>query len=271
MNPQKTVLVTGVSSGIGKAIATLLSDEGFRVFGTQRKPPQDEQTSKITLLPLDVRDPQSVQSCVDAVLQQAGRIDALINNAGYTLLGAAEETTLEEAQQLFETNFFGVLRMTRSVLPIFRRQGYGRIVNIGSAAGFAPTPYQAIYSASKHALEGYSESLDYEVRQFGIRVSVIEPGFMRTNMALNSQLAGHLLASYETERSHVADAVRANIANGNDPRKVASVVLEALTSRSPRQVYLAGRDARMVSLARKFAPSGMFDKGLRRQFGLASV
>jgi NAD(P)-dependent dehydrogenase (short-subunit alcohol dehydrogenase family) len=271
MNPQKTVLVTGVSSGIGKAIATLLSDKGFRVFGTQRKPPQDEPTSKITLLPLDVRDPQSVQSGVDAVLRQAGRIDALVNNAGYALIGAAEETTLEEAQQLFETNFFGVLRMTRAVLPIFRRQGYGRIVNIGSVAGFAPTPYQAIYSASKHALEGYTESLDYEVRQFGIRVSVIEPGFIRTNITLNSQVAANLLAPYAAERSHVDEALRKNIAHGDDPQTVASVVLQALTSRSPRQVYLAGSDARMVSLARKFAPSGMFDKGLRRQFGLASV
>jgi hypothetical protein len=99
MNPRKTVLVTGVSSGIGKAIAHLLSDKGFRVFGTQRKPPQDEQTSKITMLPLDVRDPQSVQSCVDTVFRHAGRIDALVNNAGYGLIGASEETTLEEAQR----------------------------------------------------------------------------------------------------------------------------------------------------------------------------
>ena len=271
MTPQKVILVTGVSSGIGKAIATHLANRGFRVFGTQRKPTNGEQVPNLTVLPLDVRDPQSVQSCVDAVLQQAGRIDALVNNAGYALIGASEETTIEEAQQLFDTNFFGVLRMTRAVLPILRRQGFGRIVNIGSVAGFLPTPYQAIYSASKHALEGYSESLDYEVRQFGIRVSVIEPGFIRTNLTLNSQFAGNALAVYAGERSHVDDALRKEIANGDDPLKVAGIVLEALTSRSPRQVYLAGRGAKQVSLLRKFAPSGVFDKGLRRQFGLASM
>src|ERR1700758_263872 len=272
MSQEKVALITGVSSGIGRAIAGLLSQRGFRVFGTARgKVELKGPLEAVELISLDVCDDDSVRSCVRSVVDRAGRIDALVNNAGYTLIGSLEETTVEEAKQLFETNFFGVLRMTQAVLPFMRGQRSGRIANIGSVVGFVPAPYQGIYCASKHALEGYSESLDYEVRQFGIRVSVIEPGFMRTNMALNSRLAGHLLPSYETERSHVADAVRANIANGNDPRKVASVVLEALTSRSPRQVYLAGRDARMVSLARKFAPSGMFDKGLRRQFGLASV
>jgi len=202
------------------------------------------------------------------VLDQAGRIDALVNNAGYTLIGSLEETSIGEAKEVFETNFFGVLRMNQAVLPIMRAQGYGRIVNIGSVVGFLPAPYQGIYAASKHALEGYSESLDHEVRQFGIRVSVIEPGFTRTNIGQNGQLARQPLVAYDSERNRVLDAIRESIADGEDPAQVASVVLEALTSRSPRLRYQAGREAKFVSRLRKFAPSSLFDKGLRKQFRL---
>jgi short-subunit dehydrogenase len=147
----------------------------------------------VELVPLDVRDQDSVGSSLRTVLDEAGRIDALVNNAGYTLIGSLEETSIEEAKAVFETNFFGVLRMSQAVLPIMRKQGYGRITNISSAVGFLPAPYQGIYCASKHALEGYSESLDHEVRQFGIRVSVIEPGFTRTNIGQNGQLTGQPL------------------------------------------------------------------------------
>ncbi len=202
------------------------------------------------------------------MLDQAGRIDALVNNAGYTLIGSLEETSMEEAKEVFETNFFGVLRMSQAVLPTMREQGYGRIANISSVVGFLPAPYQGIYAASKHALEGYSESLDHEVRQFGIRVAVIEPGFTRTNIAQNGQLAGQLLTAYASERNRVLDAIKERIANGEDPVRVASVVLEALTSRSPQLRYLAGRDAKFVSVLRKFAPSKLFEKGLRKQFRL---
>ena len=152
-----------------------------------------------------------------------------------------------------------------------REQGYGRIANIGSVVGFLPAPYRGIYSASKHALEGYSESLDHEVRQFGIRVSVIEPGFTRTGTGQNAQQAGQTLAAYAMERALVIDAVRESTANGKEPDKVASVVLHALTSRSPRPRYLAGRQAKLISRLRKFPPEGLFDKGLRRRFGLVTA
>src|SRR5713226_8298312 len=174
MSREKVALVTGVSSGIGRATATLLSGRGFRVFGTMRKPGEiNGPLEGVELVRLDVRDEESVRSCLRTVLDQAGRIDALVNNAGYTLIGSLEETSIEEAKDVFETNFFGVLRMSQALLPIMREQGYGRIANISSVLGFLPAPYQGIYAASKHALEGYSESLDHEVRQFGIRVSVI--------------------------------------------------------------------------------------------------
>ncbi len=272
MGEKKVALVTGVSSGIGRATATLLSGRGFRVFGTMRKPSgTNGPLEGVELIGLDVRDEDSVRSCLRAVLDQAGRIDAIVNNAGYTLIGSLEETSIEEAKEVFETNFFGVLRMSQAVLPIMREQGCGRIANIGSVVGFVPAPYQGIYAASKHALEGYSESLDHEVRQFGIRVSVVQPGFTRTSIGQNGQLVDQPLGPYANERNRVLEAIKESIAKGQDAVTVASVVLDALTSRSPRLCYPAGRDAKFISRLRKFAPSRLFDKGLRKQFGLGAA
>ncbi len=191
-----------------------------------------------------------------------------LGNAGYALIGSAEETSLPEAKELFETNFFGVLRVTQAVLPTMRQQGSGRISIIGSAVGFLPAPYQGVYAASKHALEGYAESLDHEVRQFGIRVAVIEPGFIRTNIAANSRIAAQSVAAYAKDRDRVLGAIRDSVANGEDPVRVASVVLEALTRRSPQVRYPAGRQAKFLSRIRKFAPTGLFERGLRKQFRL---
>jgi len=269
MSQEKVALVTGVSSGIGQAIAGLLPRHGFRVFGTARGNGGAKRAlESVELLHVDVRDEESVHSCVRTVLDRAGRIDALVNNAGYTLIGSLEETTIDEAKQLFDTNFFGVLRMTQAALRFMREQRSGRIINIGSVVGFVPAPYQGIYSASKHALEGYSESLDHEVRQFGIRVSVIEPGFTRTNIAQNSQVATRALEAYADGRTRVLKATPENIAKGGTPLGVAEVVLKALTSQSPRPRYPVGREAKLVSSLRKFAPSSLFDRGLRKQFRL---
>jgi NAD(P)-dependent dehydrogenase (short-subunit alcohol dehydrogenase family) len=272
MSQGKVVLVTGVSSGIGKAVAGLLSRSGFRVFGTTRGNAEPRKAAEgVELVRLDVRDGESVRSCVRTVLDRAGRIEALVNNAGYTLIGSLEETSIEEAKQLFETNFFGVLRMTQAVLPFMRGQRSGRIVNVGSVVGIVPAPYQGIYSASKHALEGYSESLDHEVRQFGIRVSTIEPSFTRTNIAQNSQAAASLLEAYAGGRNRVLKATQQNIAKGGTAQGVAEVVLRALTTQSPQSRYPVGREAKFVTRLWKFGPSRLFDWGLRRQFQLDAV
>jgi short-subunit dehydrogenase len=217
-----------------------------------------------------VRDDESVNAGVQEVLDRAGRIDALINNAGTVLFGSLEETSLDEARDLFETNFFGVLRMCQAVLPIMRRQSYGRIINISSVLGSLPAPYMGIYAATKHALEGYSESLDHEVRRFAIRVSMIEPGFTRTNLSQKGQLVHQPIADYDRERASVVSAVARNVADGAEPETVASVVLRALTSRNPRVRYAGGRQARLLALFKKFAPPGVLDKGVRKQFGLAA-
>jgi NAD(P)-dependent dehydrogenase (short-subunit alcohol dehydrogenase family) len=175
MTDQKVVLITGASSGIGRATAELLTSRGYRVFGTARNPDTVVPLQGVELLPLDVRDDGSVQAGVETALSRGGRIDVLVNNAGYAVVGAIEETSPSEAQALFDTNVFGVLRMVRAVLPAMRRQGSGTIVNTSSVLGFLPGPFMGLYASSKHALEGLSESLDHEVRGFGIRVVLVEP------------------------------------------------------------------------------------------------
>ncbi len=167
-------IVTGASTGIGRATAKALGNAGFRVFGTSRRP-APEQVDGITMLTCDVTDDASVTTLVEAVLKEAGRIDVVVNNAGIGLLGGAEESSVGQAQSLFNVNLFGVIRMTNAVLPSMRRQHAGRIVNMSSVLGLIPAPYSALYASTKHALEGYSESLDHEVLAFGIRVVLVEP------------------------------------------------------------------------------------------------
>ena len=176
----KIALVTGASSGIGEATAERLAKAGYKVYGTSRRGAQAGKRS-FEMLPLDVTSDESVEAAVSEVMRLDGRIDLLVNNAGFGVAPAgAEESSIEQARSIFETNFFGLVRMTRAVVPHMRRQGSGRIINIGSVLGFLPMPYGALYAATKHAVEGYSESLDHELRTRGIRVSVIEPAYTKT-------------------------------------------------------------------------------------------
>ncbi len=230
----KTVLITGASRGIGLATATFLVHQGYTVFGTSRQP-QPSTLNGFTLLQLDVRDESAVQRCVQTVINQAGHIDVLINNAGHSLLGAVEEATAEDARQLFETNFFGVIRVTNAVLPHMRQAHSGHIINISSLAGIIGVPYLGMYAASKHALEGYSASLRYELRQFGIHVSLIQPGDIQTGIA--AMPYSNPIAAYDGIRERVTAIHDANVRNGPPPEKVAGVILRAIQSHSPRLRY----------------------------------
>src|SRR5213596_2799210 len=263
----KTTLVTGVTSGIGREIAQLLAERGARVFGTVRNPQTANPIRGVEIVRMEVTDDASVNEAIQSVERKAGPVQFLVNNAGYSFMGALEETSIEEARQQFETNLFGVLRVTNSVLPGMRQQGYGRIVNISSVLGFLPAPYMGIYAASKHAVEGYTETLDHEVRRFGVRALLVEPAQTKTNIRGNSKFAKVALDVYADERKRLTDVVQQSIEHGDDPRIVAEAVYQALTAKSPRLRYPVGKGI-VFSLMRRFVPAGMFDKSFRKQFQL---
>ena len=260
------VLVTGASRGIGKAITQKFVQAGYQVFGTTRQASPVRTEDRV--LRLDVQDDESVEKCVNAVLAKTGRIDFLINNAGISIYGAIEEVSLAQIKAVFETNLFGVVRMTQAVLPSMRRQASGRVINIGSVAGFLPMPYQAAYAASKHALAGWTETLDLEVRRFGIRAILIQPGFIRTDIDRNSTTGALLKDIYGDERSRVIEKLRVSVERGDDPVTVADAVLQAATKRVPTIKVLVGRGARRVRVLRTLLPQTVFELGLRRQFEL---
>ncbi len=260
-------LVTGASSGIGEATAKQLLAAGYKVYGTSRRGASAKQLS-FPLLAIDVTDDASVAAGITQLLEREGRIDLLINNAGIGVTGAAEESTIEQVRSLFETNFHGVVRVTNAVLPIMRKQGSGRILNIGSGLGLIPAPFNAYYSATKHAIEGYSESLDHEVRGFGIRVSVIEPGATRTSFETSTVLSDKPMAEYEVIRAKYLVAFERSMAVAATAESVAKAVVMAARDQSPKLRYATGKDAKQGAFARRFLPRSLFDKVLHKQFGL---
>ena len=267
MQKNSTVLITGTSSGIGRATAELFVRKGYRVFGGVRQPTKVEPLPGVELMPLDVREDASVKDCVDRVLHEAGHIHALVNNAGYSLLGAIEETSLEEAQALFDTNFFGTMRTIKAVLPAMREDGGGVIVNISSVLGFLPGPYMGLYAATKHALEGLSETLDHEVRGFGVRVVLVEPGFTRTKIGSNAAYSGQPLMAYNKQRQRVVGAIGEKIAAGAAPDSITRVVLDAVEGKH-RMRFPVGSEPKLLSRLRKWLPPMLMDQSLRKEFRL---
>ena len=268
MNTQSPIaLVTGASSGIGLATAERLAAAGYKVYGTSRQAQASKRS--FTMLALDVTSDESVAAAVSELIRREGRIDLLVNNAGVSVAPAgAEESSLDQARAIFDTNFFGLVRMTRAVVPHMRAQGSGRILNIGSVLGFLPAPYMALYAATKHAVEGYSESLDHELRTRGIRVLVIEPAYTKTQFDANFREPDAQLDVYRDARDAINARLRQIVKTADEPEIVANVVLEAATAERPKLRYTAGKLARRLSLLRRFAPAGAVDAGVRRDLRL---
>src|SRR5438477_9572355 len=221
----KIALVTGASSGIGEATATRLAMAGYKVYGTSRRAALAGRRL-FEMLALDVTSDESVEAAVREVTRLDGRIDLLVNNAGFSVAPAgAEESSIEQARSIFDTNFFGIVRMTRAVVPHMRHRRSGRIINIGSVLGFLPMPYGALYAATKHAVEGYSESLDHELRTWGIRVSVIEPAYTKTRFDANFLVPDSKLDEYRDVRAHMDKVLRKVMTSADEPGVVADVVL----------------------------------------------
>ena len=257
-------LVTGASSGIGREPALALVAAGFDVVGTGRDTSRVAPLDGVTFLDLDVVSDTSVTAAVQEVSERFGRIDVLVNNAGVGSMGAAEETSVEQARSVFDTNVFGVMRMVNEVLPHMRAQRGGRIINISSVLGFLPQPYMAAYTASKHAIEGYTESLDHEIRDHGIRALIVEPAYTRTGFEANSAKPETPLHVYAKQRQTVDRVMAEAVRGGDAPAVVARAIVTAATAPKPKPRYTAGPLAGRARILRRLAPAGVFDKQIRK-------
>jgi len=249
----EVAVVTGSSSGIGLATALELARKGFFTYATARNPAKagaiteaaKKERIPISVVQLDVNDDNSVKNAVKRILNEKGRIDVLVNNAGYGLGGAFEDTSMEEVRTQYETNVFGLIRTTQAVLPAMRKQRSGIIVNISSGAGRLGYPGASVYVSSKHAIEGLSESIAYELEPFGIRVVLVEPGVVKTNFA-NDMVFAKKAQEPNSPYSQMMQRMGANwqsmVENGSSAELVARVVLDAITSKDPNLRYIAGKD-----------------------------
>jgi short-subunit dehydrogenase len=258
------VLITGASSGIGRATARHLHEAGYRVFGTSRQPAA-ETLDGFALLPLEVTSNESVAACVRAVSERTGgRIDVVLNNVGTGILGAAEESSVAQVQQLFDINFFGAVRMTSAVLPFMRSQGSGRLLYMSSAGGVVSVPYAGYYCATKHALEAYVEALRLEVEDLGIAASIIAPGTVSTAAGDKAIQPDQPLAAYAPARQKAAVEFVQAIRNGMDPANVAAVILQAIRDPRPQPRYTVGLQSWGVSMMKSLLPAKTLEAGIRR-------
>lgn len=268
MSDPQVVLITGASSGVGQSTARLLAQHGYKVFGTSRNPAAPGAIPAVALLALDVRSDDSVRECVTAVIDQAGRLDVLVNNAAYELAGAVEETSLDEAKAQFETNFWGVVRTVRTALPWMRQRKQGRIINVSSLSGSSSIPFMGFYSASKFALEGFTEALRMEVKPFNIHVSLTEAGFLKTPMMDKRQVSAARLEAYGPWRQRAFKAIRDHEQKAPGPEVVAETLLKIISTKTPRLRYLVGSQARITSGLRWGLPEALYEQGKRFTFGL---
>lgn len=261
MASERVVLVTGTSSGIGAAVRRDLAARGWHVFGSSRRADGGDPE----VLRLDVTDDGSVREAIAAVIARTGRLDALVNNAGVDLTGAIEETGVDEAHRLFETNVFGMHRVVREAMPHLRASG-GRIVVIGSMGGLVPAPYEGFYAASKHAVEAYVETLRFEARPHGVTASVLEPGFVRTDLRASKQDAAVRLPEYARARRRTARVWDVGVRFGLQPERVAMAVARMLEEPRPPIRRRVGLHASALVTLRRVLPPAAFDAGMRLLF-----
>jgi NAD(P)-dependent dehydrogenase (short-subunit alcohol dehydrogenase family) len=272
----RVVLITGARSGIGRACAAALVAHGHQVYGTTRNPASvATEPLEFPLLAMDVDDGDSVAVAVDAVLETSGRLDVVINNAGFGYGGAVEDTSIAEAKALFETNFFGVLRVCRAVLPHMRAQRRGLIVNVSSIGGLMGLPFQGLYSASKFALEGLSASLRMEVKPFGIHVVLLEPGDIRTSFTANRRTVqaamdeASALSAYRERYMAALSRIEADEQGGPPPEVVARALTRIVRRRVPRPNYIVGPAYEKVAVwASRALPARLFEWILMKYYGV---
>ncbi len=269
MTDAKTILVSGATRGIGRALAMELAGRGHDVYGTGRSWDPGKTERAFKALTMDVTDEDSVSAAVDKVLAGSGRIDVLVNNAGISLSGPVEETETAMARGVFETNYFGMVRTIRAVLPGMRKRGAGTIVNVGSAAGRIGIPFQAHYAASKFAVEGLSEALSLELRSHGIRVLLIEPGDVKTSIWEHSDHINPGNSPYARELKSFHDVKRNEMSEETDPpEKIARDIADIIESGTGRLRHPVAKMAGLFLLARKLLPDTVFLWALRKNYRL---
>ena len=264
---QKVILITGASSGIGKSIGDFLHDNGFKVYGTSRNP-DNYPKSKFTLLALDVRNPATIQQSIDQILSESKKIDIVINNAGVGITGPLEEIPMSEIKNNFETNFFGPIEVIKAVLPKMREQKSGLIINITSIAGYMGLPFRSIYSASKGALELISESLNMEVKPFGINIVCVAPGDFATNIASGRFHAPIIEGSdYEKQYSNNLKMMNNHVDSGGNPIEMAEAIFRIINNSNPRIHYKVGAFMQKFSIVlKRILPDKVYEKILMKHY-----
>ena len=250
---KQTILITGASSGFGLLIASKLHETGYTVIGTSREPEKYQSKIPFKLLPLDIANDHSIESFAKELSKHIRQLDVLINNAGFYLSGLAEETTIEQGRKQLDTNFWGTVKLTNELVPWFRKQRFGKIITVGSIIGLISLPGAAYYAASKHALEGYFKSLRFELNEFNIKVSMVEPMGFKTNIVSNSMVAENKISDYDTYRKKLDAYTKDVFAKAAEPTPVIDAVIKLVGNKNPKFNHPVGKGASVILAAQHFA------------------
>ncbi len=250
---KQNILVTGASSGFGLLLANELHKRGYNAIGTSRNPEGVQSKVPFKMLALDITEDDSINSFGKKLFSEIDKLDVLINNAGFYLSGLAEETTVTQGKQQFETNFWGTVKLTNELLPYFRKQRFGKIITVSSIMGLISLPGGSYYAASKHALEGYFRSLRFELNEFNIKVSMVEPVGFKTNLVTNSKVAENKISDYDTYRTKLEDYTRDLFAKSDEPTAVVKTLLKLVESKSPKFNHPVGKGSTLFPAIQYFA------------------
>lgn len=264
-NNPKVILITGASSGIGKAAAQFLAKKGHNVYGTSRYPGSYEKPSNYTILPMDVTDGESIESAISLIIKKESKIDVLINNAGFGIAGAMEHTSIDKAKEQFETNFFGTVHLIKSVLPKMRKQDFGLIINISSIGGLIGLPFQSMYSASKFAIEGLTESLYKELFSSNIKVVLVEPGDFKTGFTEKREIPR--LSDQPKAFKDALQVIENDENSGQNPIKIGKLLNKIINKPNPRLRYTVGAfDQKLAVMLKRLLPNRLFDSIIMKHY-----
>lgn len=259
----KVILVTGGSCGIGKSVCLFLHNKGYIVYGTSRNPSRYANKNPFQLIALDVLNEESITKAVQEIISKEGRLDVLVNNAGIGMLGSIEDGTVAEVKEVFDTNVFGILRTVQAVLPHMRERKTGLIINISSIAGYMGLPYRGIYSASKASVHMITEALRMELKPYGVKACIVDPGDFATNISDNRKVAkaGRNGSVYAKEIDRIEAIINSEVAHSSDPIQVGEAIAKIIKAKQPNVNYLIGNSMQKLSiLARRLVSKKMFEK-----------